>query len=100
MNEKKVSLDQELDDFIRWLAIMPQHLKTFYSTPEVIMHSQRLSPEARNWVREVGVQHVVKEAKKTLNSIVGDPETWQRSEFTRDRSIRGYGGVIKESGQE
>jgi hypothetical protein len=51
-------------------------------------------------VREVGVQHVVKEVRKKFKSIIEAPESWQRSEFTRDRSIGGYGGVVKKPSQE
>ena len=96
------SLDKELEDFMRWLAITPQHLKTYYSTPEVIIKTARLSPEASDWLRQMGVPYVTEEARRKLKEIVEAPENWQRSEFTRDRSIPGYGakGVVKKASEQ
>lgn len=88
---------RELDAFIRWLAITPQHFKTYKATPEALMRTARLSPEASEWLREAGLTTVIALVKTKLDEICEDPASLQRSEFTRDRTIGGYGGVVKSS---
>jgi hypothetical protein len=90
-------LSQELEPFIRWMAITPQIFKEYQATPEAVMRTARLSPEASDWLLDAGLRAVIELVRTKFDEIIDDPASWRRSEFTRDRSIQGYGGVIKSS---
>lgn len=91
-------LDPELEPFIRWMAITPQIFKEYKAYPEAVMRTARLSPEASDWLLDAGLRAVIELVRQKFDEICGDdPASWQRTEFTRDRAIGGYGGVVKSS---
>lgn len=91
-------LERELEPFIRWMAITPQLFREYKASPGAVLRTARLSPEASEWLHDAGLTAVVELVRKKFDEICGDdPSHWQRSEFTRDRTIGGYGGVVKSS---
>lgn len=88
------NVDVELDDFLRWLATMPQHRAEYRKDPENVMDYAMLSDMAKSALREIGAEQVVERAKEKLDEILNSPESKKESTFSRDFSASGYGGKV------
>lgn len=85
---------QEMDDFIRYLALTPHELNRYREDPEGFMHVARLSEEAKDCLRDNSMEALQAAVQNKRDDIMDHPDSWKRSEFTRDRSVPGYGGAV------
>lgn len=90
---------QEIDDFIRYLALTPHEISRYREDPEAFMHTARLSEGAADCLRDNGIEVLLSAVQAKRDDIMDDPRSWKRSEFTRDRSIGGYGGSVIKKGE-
>lgn len=88
------AVTQELDDFIRYLALTPQRRDGYRRDPEAMIRQARLSEEAADCLRDNGVEVVLTAAQDKRDDIMEHPDSWKRTEFTRDRSVKGFGGTV------
>lgn len=85
---------QEIDDFIRYLALTPHEITRYRQDPEAFMHTARLSEGAADCLRDNSLDALLDAVQAKRDDIMDHPDSWKRSEFTRDRSIPGYGGAV------
>lgn len=88
------NLEAELEDFIRWLATMPQYRAEFQQNPDKVMDYAQLSEMARSTLHSRGRHAVLEEVQEQLDQILSSPEAQKQSTFNRDRSVSGFGGAV------
>lgn len=85
---------QEIDDFLRYLALTPHEITRYRQDPEGFMHTSRLSEQAADCLRDNSLDALLDAVQAKRDAIMDHPDSWKRTEFTRDRSIPGYGGAV------
>lgn len=88
------TVEQELDDFIRWLATMPHHFDEFRKDPEHVMRYAKLSDMAKATLRSLGKEAAVQQVRDKLEEILTAPEAQKETTFARDFSAEGFGGTV------
>lgn len=85
---------EEINDFIRYLALTPHEITRYRQDPEGFMHTARLSEGAADCLRDNDLETFLTAVQAKRDDIMNHPDSWKRTEFTRDRSIKGYGGAV------
>lgn len=92
------SVAHEIEDFIRYLALTPHERNRYRQDPEAMIRVSRMSEEAANCLRDNDIETLMTAVQAKRDEIMDHPDSWKRSEFTRDRSIKGYGGSVIKKG--
>ncbi|MEX2587205.1 MAG: hypothetical protein WD602_04330 [Actinomycetota bacterium] len=93
-----LAVAQELDDFLRYLALTPHELQRYSQDPEAFIATLKLSEAAADCLRDNGLEALKAAVQDKRDAIMDHPDSWKRSEFTRDRSVKGYGGAVVKKG--
>lgn len=94
------SVDEEIDDFMRWLALMPHHFAEFRQNPDKVMNYAKLSDLAQSTLRSKGREASIQEVRDKLDSILTSPQAKKPMDFARDFKAGGYGGKVIKKGPD
>lgn len=88
------SVEDELEDFMRWLALMPHHFAEFRQNPDKVMNYAKLSDLAKSTLHSKGREASIQDVRDKLDGILNSPQAKKPMDFARDFKAGGYGGKV------